>query len=208
MAASASGGFSIDPMKIGISTRTEPFVQPPVADRLADAMANRIQIWNWPAHYNRWTCVVPPLALLGLAVGFEAVREGSASTELEWVVGGLLLILISCVALAILAISHFVLARRIRLTHECLHITQSLRDPLCLSYDRYGQSWIADGFEGAGPIRIIVFEHHRGCTVPNPPEWLRLALAEIARIQDEEGWYPPADIYEAQRPLPEPHRGL
>ncbi|MGF1573204.1 MAG: hypothetical protein ACFCU1_09040 [Sumerlaeia bacterium] len=107
-----------------------------------------------------------------------------------WFILGLLSHVMGLMLILAVAIAVYCLATKIEFTFDSIHIHQLGRTSVKLPYNEYSFQWIADVRE-TGNIRLLMIDHHRGCTVLNPPSWVRENFNEIARIQREEGWYAP-----------------
>lgn len=130
------------------------------------------------------------LGLLAAGAGMQmaAMERGDATLQAV----AFLTVVVAGMGLAVAAVLHFIAAREVRFTRESLVVRQPFHRDATLPYSTYEVDWMVD-VTPAGNARVIVFEPHRACTVLMPPEWFRTALAEVARIQEEEGWYEPRE---------------
>lgn len=161
--------------------------QPPEHDQAPFCQTHR-----WPAHLRWANRLVPAVALLLLVVGLPGIRAGGTAAEFAFAALSLVLVVLAAAGLISVLLLHLLAAREVHFTRDCLLIRQTGRRELILPYSTYQEEWVADPGDGSGAVRILVFGRNRGCWILGPPVWLRTALGEIARIQQEEGWYDPA----------------
>jgi hypothetical protein len=150
------------------------------------------QVYHWPAVVARLGWALPAVSLVLFAAGLYFVATSVGLSDIGRMTGGLLTLLVGAVGLGSLVSIHLCLAREVLFTRDAMIVRQTGRRPLRLPYCGYQHDWVADT-STRGSIRLIVFRQNRGCTVLAPPAWFEDAVAEIARIQQEEGWYAPLD---------------
>ncbi len=164
----------------------------PVCSRtssLSAGLPRSTQVYHWPRHLVRLNRVSFIACLALFLCGATVLFWPTVRTH-EALVSGVLLEVFGSMGLISLGLLHITVAREVRFTRDAMIVRQAFHRDLILPYSTYDLEWMADSTAG-GNARVIVFEPHRGCTVLRPPVWFATALAEIARIQEEEGWYEP-----------------
>ncbi|MBI5154673.1 hypothetical protein HZA57_05495 [Candidatus Poribacteria bacterium] len=133
---------------------------------------------------------MPLLAAGTMAVGAWLISVAEGAADLPAVTVGLLLAVLSSVFMTLTALIHLCVAREVLFTRESIIVRQTGRRDVELPFIAYQHQWVADCSSPWG-VRLMLFGRNRGCFVWSAPGWFREALREIARIQAEEGWYPP-----------------
>jgi len=184
-------------MAVGISQRNRR-----VSD---DGLPESTQTYRWPERVVRLhrLVLVSSILFLGAGLGMQYAAANGADTVQAT---AFLALVAAGMGLSGVAIVHCACATEVRFTRDSLVVRQPFRRDLALPYSTYEIDWMSD-LTAAGHARLIVFDPHRACTVLAPPDWFRTALGEIARIQDEEGWYEPrAEArHEQAEPVAESH---
>lgn len=111
----------------------------------------------------------------------------------SWFALGLLCHVLGLMFILGFGIALYCLTTRMEFTMDSVFIYQFGRRVVQLPYNEYSFQWIAD-VPSVGNVRLLMIDYHRGCTIWNPPSWIRENLTEISRIQQEEGWYAPQEV--------------
>lgn len=149
------------------------------------------QVYRWPATLP-WVCGATVAAgVVGLAASLYLVFTSATIDDAGRMSVGFVSAVFSGLALVGGIIVLFVAAREARFTFDHLEVRRFGRRPLRLAYSRYDRDWVADCGH-VHVVRLIVLRGNTACSLYLPPDWLRDALDEVARIQAEEGWYDPA----------------
>ncbi len=159
------------------------------------------QICRWPPRLARLdrTALLVSLALVVSGVGVLAWWP--APRTQETLVGGVLLEVLGSMGLVASGLLRMTVASEVRFTRDAIVVRRPPQRDLVLPYAAYDIEWMAH-MTDAGNARLIAFEPHQGCTVLRPPDWFATAISEIARIQEEEGWYEPRSDRPASRAEP------
>lgn len=145
-----------------------------------------------PRRIRRLNFWVPVFGAIAFLSGFHLMREGFRTGNVPLFSLGLMSTASGLAAVVTLSLAHFIVSREVRFTLDRMIVRQTGRADLILPYSAYQREWVAD-LSNERLVRIITFGRNRGCTIVMPPDWLLDALREIARIQQEEGWYEPAE---------------
>lgn len=134
--------------------------------------------------------------------GILYVSNGDLSYS--WFSLGLLCHVIGLMMILGVIIAAYSVVTKAEFTVDSVFIHQFGRRAVRLPYNEYSFQWIAD-IRTTGNLRLLMVDHHRGCTIFSPPTWLRANFEEISRIQREEGWYAPEAGYvppQPRKPVP------
>lgn len=163
----------------------------PVVRQRPSYGAASTQVYRWPSPLTKMNVILPILTALIAFAAVYGIRSGMVIGDDTRVALGIAGAVGAAAVLTVLCLIHFVAAREVRFTRDSLVIKQTGRRRMVLPYCAYKREWVMDDSGGEGSLRILMFERNRGCIVLMAPQWLRVALHEVARIQEEEGWYTP-----------------
>lgn len=157
----------------------------------ANADAVGAQVYRWPSIVPVASGTAMTIGLLGLAVSLWLVLTSETINDAGRLSVGFVAAVFSGLAIIAGVIVLYVAACEVRFTIDQLEVRRLGRRTLRLAYSGYERDWIVDaGHEHV--VRLIVMRGNTACSIYLPPDWLRGAFDEVARIQAEEGWYEPA----------------
>lgn len=149
------------------------------------------QVYRWPWMIPAGAIAAIIAGAIGLVASVYLILSSETIVDAGRMSVGFVAAVFAGVGLLCGTVALFVAAREVRFTIDHVEVHRLGRRTLRLAYSRYERDWVADCHH-TNVVRLLVMRGNTACTLYLPPEWLREALDEIARIQAEEGWYDPA----------------